>query len=295
MRKFIYFTQYLFFRGLVYILQSLPLNLVANYCAAFCRVVGPKLKVSKVALKNFELVYPKMDCAAKNKLLTDCWDNYGRFIAEFAHIGKLSLEEFNQHISFVGLENIQQLIDSNSPFLIATGHFANWDFALHSFQNFATTLGVVYRKLNNPYIDNYVAKTRSMNGKVNLISKGADGARRIIQSLKSKQSIALLIDQKMNDGIDVPFFGYEVKTAPAIARFSYQFNYPIIPMQISRKKGSNFLITIEKPIEIDHSLPKEEAILKGMIAVNQVVEKWVLARPQEWFWFHKRWPKEFYR
>jgi KDO2-lipid IV(A) lauroyltransferase len=129
------------------------------------------------------------------------------------------------------------------------------------------------------------------NDTVEMIAKGPSGVRGLIKAIKSGNSIAMLVDQKMNDGIEVPFFGKPAMTANAIAKLSLQYNYPIIPCQIIRTKGSYFKAVIHPPIDYSKSGEAEKDCYNIMLKINQVIEGWVRENPEQWFWFHNRWKK----
>jgi KDO2-lipid IV(A) lauroyltransferase len=74
----------------------------------------------------------------------------------------------------------------------------------------------IYRALNNPLMDRIIARFRGDSGE--FIPKGAIAARRAIAALHRGTHLGLLADQKMNDGIPVPFFGRLTMTAPALRR-----------------------------------------------------------------------------
>ena len=61
--------------------------------------------------------------------------------------------------------------------------------------------------------------------------------------------IGMLIDQKMNDGINSLFFNELVKSPSAIAKFALKFKCPIIPAVCIRKKFCFFQCFILKPIQ----------------------------------------------
>ena len=70
----------------------------------------------------------------------------------------------------------------------------------------------VLRAGNNPLLDRMIARFRGDGGE--FIPKGAIAARRAIEALRRGTNLGLLADQKMNDGIPVPFFGRLAMTAP---------------------------------------------------------------------------------
>ena len=123
-----------------------------------------------------------------------------------------------------------------------------------------------------------------------MIAKGPSGAKSIIRAIKSGASIAMLVDQKMNNGIEVPFFGFPAMTAVALARLSLQYKYPIVPLQIVRiGKSSNFELILHDPLEPSITKDNEKDCYNIMLEVNKTLEQWIREKPEQWFWFHNRW------
>jgi KDO2-lipid IV(A) lauroyltransferase len=101
----------------------------------------------------------------------------------------------------------------------------------------------------------------------------------------------VLVDQKMNDGIPVPFFGRPAMTAPAVAQLALRFDCAIIPARVERLKGARFRLTAFPPIEIAKTGNRQADTLAIMTRINAVVEGWIRERPDLWFWLHRRWPE----
>ena len=242
LKKIRHLLEYYVFLLIVKIIGLFGIDRAANICSNIARFIGPLLHVNAVAKRNLKKVFGN-DINHEN-IVSELWSNFGRFIGEFPYINNMSEEEIEQRVKFEGLENLVEFQKSKQPFLLFTGHFANWDIALRRINALYPKFGIVYRKSNNPYIDKVINHTRS-NENINLIPKGPYGAKSLIKSIKSGHAIAMLVDQKMNDGIEVPFFGQPSMTSHAIAKFAIQFNYPIIPCQIIRTQGSYFKVIIK--------------------------------------------------
>jgi KDO2-lipid IV(A) lauroyltransferase len=152
-------------------------------------------------------------------------------------------------------------------------------------------LGVaeIYRAANNPFVDNLIAQFRSPIGS-ELVPKGALGARRAIAALKEGRHIAMLVDQKMNDGIAVPFFGREAMTAPAAAQLALRFNGAIVPARVERTRGAHFRIVFSPPVALSRSGDRHADVRAIMTRVNAEMESWIRERPEMWLWLHRRWP-----
>jgi KDO2-lipid IV(A) lauroyltransferase len=109
-------------------------------------------------------------------------------------------------------------------------------------------------------------------------------------TLKDNGGVCIMIDQKMNDGIPIPFFGMDAMTAPAIAQLALKFDCPVVPGYIERLGGARFRLTILPPLELPRTGNREEDIRLIMTRINATVEEWVRARPEQWLWLHRRWP-----
>lgn len=294
MKKFLkscrYRTEYIFFKLLTNALNSLSIDKASYICAKIATIIGPWLPVTRTARRNLYLAFPNLSRREEQKILHDLWDNFGRFIGEFPHIHNLTEQEAKKRIEIIGIENIANFKQHNQPFILCTGHFANWDLALRSLELLYPKWGVIYRKANNPLVNDIINKWRGGDS-INLIAKGPDGARSLVKSIKNKDSICMLVDQKMNDGINVPFFGKPAMTANAIAKFALQYHYPIIPVQIIRKSGANIKLIIHKELIIDRKADEPNEIIRIMKEINLTLESWIKANPGQWFWFHNRWGK----
>jgi KDO2-lipid IV(A) lauroyltransferase len=283
-----YGAEYLAFTPLTSILRLMSIDRASDICSKIARIIGPFMSVTRIAWRNLNFAYGDIDDNNKAKIIDELWNNFGRFIGEFPHIHKLSEQEIEDRVEIIGLEHISTLQRNHQPFLLFTGHFANWDFILRIANKLYPKFGVIYRRANNPFVNKVIHEWRNFPG-INLIEKGPYGVRSLVKSMKAGHSIAMLVDQKMNDGIEVPFFGKKAMTAPAIARFALQFDYPIIPMQIVRVSGSYFKVILHPQLVIERTTDIEQDIFSVMKRINEMLEVWIRQHPGQWFWFHNRW------
>jgi KDO2-lipid IV(A) lauroyltransferase len=100
----------------------------------------------------------------------------------------------------------------------------------------------------------------------------------------------MLVDQKLNDGIPVPFFGRDAMTAPALAILALRFDCSVVPIRMVRLNGARFRMISEPPLPLPKTGNAEADRRTLMIAVNQVVERWIREHPEQWLWVHRRWP-----
>jgi len=259
----------------------------------FMRVMGPLLRpVSRRAEDNLAMIFPDWDDAKIRRTTRDVWENLGRTAAEFPHLDKFHPLKEGGRITVEGAERLQAIISGGKPAVLVSGHFANWEVNSITFYHYGLPYGFVYRAANNPLVDELIIQTRGKVMSRFQIPKNKRGARALVETLKAGRSLAMLVDQKLNDGIAVPFMGHEAMTAPAAARLALKFDIPIIPVSIERLKGAHFKVTIGAPLAFSPGGDASADVLALTAKINNALEKEIRARPGEWLWFHRRWPKK---
>jgi KDO2-lipid IV(A) lauroyltransferase len=270
------------------IMKILGVDNASSFCGSLMRIVGKWTRTGKIVRNN--LIYTGYTKSQIENLEPKIWENFGRYIGEFAFIEENYLKT-SKRVEIRGLENIQNLHeDNNKKYIIFSGHFANWDFILYSLLGVAGGAGIVYRKINNSFIDRYVRQKRSFLG-AEMIEKGPYGARDLIKIVKQKKNLMMLVDQKMNEGIDVPFMNKPSKTPEAPAVIARQYEYALVPVRISRKKGANFILEFYTPFNIEKTDDKAQDVFMAMERINQIISGWIIEKPEDWFWMHQRWGK----
>lgn len=250
------------------------------------RAVGPRLKVSNVARRNLRRCFPEWGDDRVEAIVREVWDNLGRVAGEFPHLAWL----VENRVEVVGIEHLEALRDDGRPGLFISGHIGNWELngALACREGLPLTL--VYRAANNPWVEDIYQEGRTASAKGGQIAKGSEGARAIMAVLKAGGHVGMLVDQKMNDGIAVPFFGRDAMTAPAVARFALKYRCPVVPAHVERLGGAHFRMVIEPPLAQPDNADSHAGNLALMEAANRRLEEWIRRNPGQWLWLHKRWP-----
>lgn len=270
------------------IFRMLPVERASAAAGAVARAIGPRLAVSRIARRNLARAFPDMSAAEIEATVRAVWDNLGRVAGEFPHVGRLDL--FNDpRVAVDGVEHIDRLRDDGRPGIFFTAHLGNWELAAIAVAQRGIPLGVVYRAANNPTADDLIRRGRA-NLPGELLAKGRDGAKRALAILQRGGHLGLLPDQKMNDGINVPFFGRPAMTAPALAQFALKYDCPVVPIHVVREGGFRFRIIVEPPLDIRPTGDRHADVAAITAEVNRVIEEWIRRTPGQWLWLHRRWP-----
>ena len=157
----------------------------------------------------------------------------------------------------------------------------------------AEHLTIIVREPNNPFVRPLIDRLRGVAGG-GRVPKGKAGAKKAIQVLRSGRVLGLLFDQKLNSGIPVPLFGIEAMTAPVPAQLALRMGCPLIPVRIERTGAGRFRITAHAALELPDSGDRRADAARLMLELNRILEDWIRAKPEEWFWLHRRWPDAAY-
>lgn len=273
------------FYGLYGLFRLLPLDAASAVAGAVGRRVGPLLPLSRRAHHNLDRALPGLATAQRRRIVAGMWENLGRVLGEHPHLAEL----WDGRIETAGLERLSELIAPGRPCLFFSAHLANWEVLPMAGERFGVPLTAVYRRPNNPLLDPLVRAGRRLE-QGSLAPKGKDGARQIVAALSRGGAVAMLVDQKMNDGIPVPFFGRDAMTAPAVALLAQKFDCPIVPVRIERLGGARFRLSLCPPLTRPASGDRAADVRETMARINGVLEGWIRDRPDQWLWLHRRWP-----
>ena len=279
-----YFLEGSFLLLIFILLKILPLGISSFLMGKLSSLIGPRLGVTKKAYNNIKNVMPEKNEKEITKIIKDMWENLGKVAGEYPHLSKFDPEK-NNKIQIYGKKNLLLVKKTKTPAIFFSGHLANWEIL----PNIAIKNGIqvltIFRRPNNPFINFLIKYIRS---NLPMAPKGKEGAKQLIYSLKKGRSIGLVIDQKMNDGIKVPFFNKPAMTSDALAQLCLRIKSLVIPVGVERIKNTNFKITFHDPLKITKNGQKKTP-LQIMTEVNLIMEKWIRKNPGQWLWLHRRW------
>ena len=265
--------------------RILPMETASNWGGRIMQAVGPRMGITRVAYKNLELAMPEKSAAEKTQIVNGMWNNLGRVIGEYPHLDKIW-----DRVELVGAEHLHALRRTGRAAIFWGGHLANWECAAMAGRRHDLEVHAVYRKPNNPGVDGLLRRARGAGGAAGHIAKGDAGAREILSVLRQKQAIGILVDQKLTEGMPVPFFGHDALTAPVVAAFAQRMDCAVYPLRGERLPQGKLRVTIYPPMTPPPPSGDRDADAHAMmVEMNNMLEGWIRERPQDWLWIHKRW------
>lgn len=275
------FLVYVFY----FVFRLLPVEAASVAGGKIARRIGPHLPSSAVARRNLSFALPDTSAVAHAEIIAGMWENLGRVMAEYPH-----LHDLRSRVEIVGGEYLAAVRGSGKPAIFFGAHLANWEIGTVAARTAGVEMYPVYRRPNNPGVDRLLYRARGA-GAMGQIAKGAAGAREMLAVLKNNGSLAVLMDQKLNEGMAVPFFGRDAMTATAVASFALKFNCPLHPVRVERLEGCRFRMTVYPPLPVRRTEDKVQDVKVILTEINRQLENWIRERPEQWLWIHRRWPE----
>tara|TARA_B100000787_G_C16180975_1_gene291812 strand:+ start:956 stop:1816 length:861 start_codon:yes stop_codon:yes gene_type:complete len=285
MKKIKYFFEFLTISSLFIVYKILGLKMSSFLSGKLFEFIGPLFRSKETIKSNIKRAIPQINLLELNKIKKSMWNNYGRTLAEYMFLKHFRNNKLSSNINLEGKEILEQIKYEKTPVIFISGHFSNFELMAMQIEKSGVDLAAVYRPLNNKFLNVLMERIRKKYICKNQIKKGARGVRELLKLYKKGHSIALMIDQRVSEGIKSKFFNQEAFTTTIPAQFIKKFNCKVIPIYIERQNQINFNIKIEKPIEFSKNDTREK-ITRDL---NIWLEKAILKNPKEWIWSHNRW------
>ncbi len=281
-----YFFQFFIIIILFSLYKILGIRLSSIISGYIFWLFGPLFRSNNLAEKNLFKALPESSVINRKKILKNMWLNYGKIFSEYMYLKNFRKSQSfekkiiveNQHI----LENIKT---NQEPVIFISGHFNNFELMAMHIEKSGIELSAVYRPLNNKFLNPIMEYLRKSFICKNQIKKGVSGTKTLLKNFKNKTSVALMIDQRVSEGIKCKFFNEYALTTTIPAQFVKKFKTRIVPIYIKRLKDNNFSLKIFDPLKFKEG----DSIESITLYLNKILEKMILENPDQWIWTHNRW------
>ena len=285
MTNFKYFLQFILIFVLFSLYKIIGLKAASYISAVLFKTLGPIFRSKKIIHTNISKALPNLNEFEKNKIINEMWCNYGKIFAEYMFIKEFRNGKFSKKITIENQKILEKIKNDSSPVIFISGHFNNFELMAMHIEKSGIKLSAIYRPLNNKFLNPLMEGIRVQYICKNQIKKGSAGTRKLVSNFKNGQSVALMIDQRVSEGIKSKFFDNPALTTTIPAQFVKKFKTKIVPIYIERLKNDNFNIKIHNPINFSENETLDTITLK----LNKILEKMILHNPNQWIWTHNRW------
>ena len=285
MKHIKYFLEFIFIIILFLIFKLIGLKLSRILASYLFVILGPLFRSKKTIYSNISLAFPNSEENLKKNISKKMWQSYGKILAEYIFIKNFRNFNSEKYFSITGQKILDEVKNSNEPVIFVSGHFDNFELMAMHIEKSGINLAAIYRPLNNYFLNPTMENIRKKFICEKQIKKGVSGTKEILKHFKSGTSIALMIDQRVSQGIKSKFFNKDALTTTIPAQFVKKFNCKIVPIFIERNDVENFNLKIMNPLTFDNQETIESITLK----LNKILEKMIVRNPYQWIWSHNRW------
>ncbi len=280
-----YFSQFLFVILCFVIFKILGPKISSNLGGTLFEKIGPLFRPKKLIHSNIKKAIPSIDNKNLEIVTKSMWNSYGRTFAEYVFISEFRKGKLNSKIKIEGQEILDEINKMNKQVVFVSGHLSNFELMAMCLEKGGISLSAIYRPLNNFFLNQIMERIRKKYICKYQIKKGIGGIKNLIKLKKKNFSTALMIDQRVSEGILSKLFEKPALTTTIPAQLVKKFNIPVVPVYIERIKDIEFKIVINNPIIFS----EDATIQKITDDLNLVLEKLILKKPEQWIWTHNRW------
>ena len=280
-----YFLEFIFISIFFFIFRIIGYKNASNLGEKIGKIFGPLFRSSLKVKKNLENSNIGNSNEERERIVKNMWGNYGRIFADYMYIKNFRNENLFKNIEVVGENILDEIKNAKEPVIFISGHFNNFELMALYLEKSGIDLAAIYRPLNNKFLNPLMEKIRIQYICKKQIKKGISGTKEILNHFRNGTSIALMIDQRVSEGIKSKFFNNVALTTTIPAQFVKKFECKIVPVYIERKNKHQFILEILRPI----SFSKDENIESITMNLNKVLEELIRRKPDQWIWTHSRW------
>ena len=280
-----YFLQFIITIKFFILFKIIGANNASNLSGKIFEIIGPYFRSKKIINSNIKRAFPEKDEKNIKQITKLMWNNYGRVFAEYMFIKDFRFSQLSSNIEVKGKEILEEIKKNNAQVVFISGHLSNFELMAMCLEKSGIKLSTIYRPLNNIFLNKIMEKIRKKYICRYQVKKGIGGLKNLMIYKKQNFSTALMIDQRVSEGILSNFFNHKALTTTIPAQLVKKFNLPVIPIEIVRTNGINFQINIKKPINFSNN----ESIQYITDKLNKVLEIMITKNPEQWIWTHNRW------
>jgi len=285
MRNIKYFFQFILVILFLFVFKILGIKLASNLSGKIFQIIGPLFRSKKLIYSNIKKAFPDINQNELKKIYISMWNNYGRVFAEYVFIKKFRHDRLNDNIIVSGGEILENIKLNKQRVVFISGHFSNFELMAMQIEKIGIKVAAIYRPLNNIFLNKIMEKIRRDHICKFQIKKGIGGTKELVKLIKNGFSTALMIDQRVSEGMHSNFFNEKAFTTTIPAQLVKKYRIPVVPIFIERFDDIKFKMNVYKPIIFEENKSVEEITNE----LNKLLENMILKKPNYWIWSHNRW------
>ncbi len=253
----------------------------AHLIGAAWRRAAPRRR--RIAAANLAYCFPGLSGRERGALVERHFRSLGFALIEVAIAWYADPAALRELVRVDGREHLDAALARGRGALLLAGHFTTLEIG-------AARLGIdapvdgVYRPHADPSMER-----ASRDGRQRFGGRLLDRAdvRGMLRRLRANRAVWYAPDQDLGlrHGVFAPFFGRPAATLTATARIARASGAPVLPFRVERSCGGRAYRVVIEPALADFPGGDEPS---DAARVNEVIERWARACPEQYLWVHRR-------
>ncbi len=194
------------------------------------------------------------------------------------------------HLAATAINN--QVADGRGA-ICTLPHMGSWELGGVAATAYDAPMFFIFGEQRNPLFNQLMGRMRSQTGTEGISREDKGLLKKVVRNLRAGKFLAMTNDlRSKTQGLSVHFLGTEANIVPGMALFARQAKVPIIPMVAYREGWAYHRCIVFDPIEPDLELSKPDDWVRMTQLTLDIYEKEIRKRPEQYFWYNKRWVLE---
>lgn len=234
-----------------------------------------------IALTNLKMAFPEKDIHEVEKIAKESFK-----IMIKAFLCTLWFKDYlKDRVTVKNKDILDREYSKGKGVIAALMHMGNMEAAIKAAEGYEVV--TVAKKQRNPYINDFITKSRKEDLNLTVFSKSKSTSRELIERLNNKEIFALFSDHR-DKGAIVNFFGMEAKAPTGAVSLALKFDIPLV-WGYNYFNADNSSTTVIKSLDMIKTGNFKEDVLSNTQLLISEMEKVIREHPEQWMWFHDRW------
>ena len=285
MKKIKYLIEFFFIIIFFLIFKLLGYKIASIFGSFLLSILGPLFRSKKIIKNNIQISLDLSDENEISKIINNMWSNYGKILSDYIFIKNFRSGKLQKYLDIEGYEILEKIERNKKPVIFVSGHFNNFELMAMQIEKAGIKTAAIYRPLNNIFLNKIMESIRIRYICKNQVKKGMSGIKQMVTFFKKNYSIAIMIDQRVSEGIYSNLLGRPALTTTIPAQMVRKFGCDVVPVYIERINKLKYKMKIFKPI----TFKKEDSLESITNNLNIWLESMIKKNPSQWIWTHNRW------
>lgn len=272
----------------LFLISLLPLRILYIFSRLAYYIVFYIVKYRRKAVfENLVAAFPDKDTSEIKQIEKRFFKYFADLIFEVIKLLSASPNYIFKRFKFINPDIFKEYEEKNQSFLMAVGHYGNWEWSAVTTPMVTTAQPlIVYKQLQNKVFDKLYKRIREKSGAE--MVEMAQTFRKIIE-YKNKLTFTVFAgDQrptKTGTYSWMKFMHQETPFFTGIEKIAKSTNYPVLFCDIKVVKRGRYEVEFLKITD----KPRETADLEITNTYIRLLENRLNQAPEYWLWSHKRW------